>query len=170
MDNQNPNNQVPPAPMPPVGDNASGPTQAPPKGLMETLEYYLVTKAPFQIPVKIREGIVKIMPWLNAIFLLTIIPLALAVIGLGSIFTFYAGSYFYHAGWGIYNIITLVTLVLGVMALPGLFKRAKSGWNLTFYEIVLSFVGNIFYGSIFGGLFSLVVGCYVLFQIKSYYK
>lgn len=163
MDNQNSNNQ-----MPPTGHSA-GP-QAPAKGLMETLEYYFVTKAPFQIPANIKEWIVKFTPWINVIFLLTIVPMALAIIGLGSVFSFYAGSYFYHTGWGIYNIISLVTLVLGIMALPGLFKRAMSGWRLTFYEIILSFVGSLFYGSIIGGLIGLIIGWYFLFQIKSYYK
>ncbi|HPI67555.1 MAG TPA: chromate transporter [bacterium] len=175
MDNQNPNNQVPPiSSVPSTGNNAGGQNnsgpQAPAKGLMETLEYYFVTKAPFQIPANIRELIVKFTPWINVIFLLTIVPLVLTVVGLSSLFTFYAGSYFYHAGWGVYNIISLVTLVLGIMALPGLFKRTISGWKFTFYEIVVSFVGSLFSGSIIGGLISLVIGLFVLFQVKSYYK
>lgn len=165
MDNQNPNNQVPPA-----GNNASGPTQTPSKGLMETLEYYFVTKAPFQIPANIKELIVKFTPWLNVIFLLTIIPLALAVIGLGSLFTFYAGAYGYHSGWSFYYFINLAILILGVMALPGLFARKKSGWNMTFYEIALSFVGSIFYGNMVGAIVGAVISFYVLFQVKSYYK
>lgn len=170
MDNQNPDNQTPPvSPMPPVGDKANGPNQSPPKGLMETLEYYFVTKAPFQIPSKIREGIVKVTPWLNVIFLLTIIPLALTVLGLGTLFTFYAGAYWHH-GWSLYNIINLVCLILGFMALPGLFKREEAGWRFTFCEISLSFVASLIVGNVIGGLFSLVVGYYFLFQIKSYYN
>ena len=49
------------------------------------------------------------------------------------------------------------------------FNRKINGWNMTFYEIIVSFVGSVMYGNIFGAVISVVVGLYILFQVKSYY-
>jgi len=166
----NPNQQVPPTNNN-MGNNVP-PTSGPSRGFMETLEYYLVTKAPFQIPANIKEIIVKIAPWGNVIYLLTIIPLILLVLGLSSTLSRY-GGYGYAYGyniWSIYNIISLATFVLIVLALPGLFKRKISGWNFTLYEVILVAVGGIISGNIFGAIIGAVIGLYFLFQVRSYYN
>ncbi len=167
------NQQVPPTnnagtnPVPPVPPVTPG-NQVPPKSFMETLEYYLVTKAPLQLPADIKEMIVRFGPWANLIFLITLLPILLAVLGLNGMFSGFA--YFYvSTGWTLHSIVSVATLVLGAMAIPGLFARKMSGWNFLFYEIVVSLVGAIAYGNVFGGILSFIIGAYVLFQVKSYY-
>lgn len=170
MDNQN--QQVPPvnnteqnqAPQVTPGN------QVPPKDFMETLEYYFVTKAPFQLPAGLKEAIVRFGPWISLIFLLTFIPLIFAVIGLNATLSFYAPLYYAHFVWSIYTIIPLITFVLGIMALPGLFRRKMSGWNLVFYEMLVSFVGSVISGNIVGAIVSVIIGLYIWFQVRSYYK
>jgi len=133
---------------------------------METLQYYLVTKAPFQIPANIREIIVKFGPWLNLLFVLSFIPVVLSLLGLNHMF-----SYGYMmTGWSLYSIFSLASFVLCALALPGLFKRSISGWNMVFYSSIVSFAGNVIYGDILGGLVGLIIGLYILFQIRSYYR
>jgi hypothetical protein len=162
MDTQT--NQVPPSP--PTGLAGQN---GPKKSIMETLEYYFVTKAPFQLPVNAKEFIVKFGPWINLIFLLTFLPLLLAILGLNALISTYSYSYAVR-GWSLSSIISVVTVVMGIIALPGLFARKISGWNMAFYEVVVSLVGGIIAGNIIGALIGAVIGSYVLFQIKSYYK
>ena len=38
-----------------------------PKDIIGFLDYYLVTKAPFQLPMNIKEGIVKYGPWIAVV-------------------------------------------------------------------------------------------------------
>ena len=157
--------------MNPVPSPENPGNQATPQGFMGTLEYYLVAKAPFQIPANIKEMIVKFGPWLNLIFLLTFIPVILALIGLGTLISFYSGAYMAGGGaWSIYSILSLITFVLSIIALPGLFRRKLSGWNMTFYAAVVSFVSSIISGNLIGGIISAILGLYVLFQIRSYYN
>jgi len=171
MDNQNLNNQVPPTPpTPPVPPVSNSSSQVPPKGLMETLEYYFVTKAPFQIPENVKEMIVKFGPWIQVIFLLTIVPLLLALIGLGAMFSVYSPYGYVHSAWSIGSIISLIVFVIDIIALPGLFARKMSGWNMSFYGIVLNLVGSIFTGNIIGAILGFVISGYVWFQVRSYYK
>jgi hypothetical protein len=141
--------------------------KGPSKDFMKTLEYYFVTKAPFQIPNNIKEMIVTFGPWINVIFLITFLPLMLALLGLSALFSIATLSF--HA-WTLSSIISIVTFVLGIIALPGLFKRKLSGWNMTFYEIIVSFVGSIISGNLVGGIVSVIIGLYIWFQVKSYYK
>ena len=152
------------APVPP----SLGP-QGPSKGFMETLEYYLVTKAPFQLPADIKEMIVRFGPWANLIFLITLLPILSAVLGLNSMFSSFA--YFYvSTGWTLHSIVSVATLVLGAMAIPGLFARKMSGWNLLFYQIIASLIGSVVAGNVIGAVVGFIIGAYVLFQVKSYYR
>ena len=178
MDNPNLNNQVPPAPptppVPPVNNqvppvnNTGG--QVSPKGLMQTLEYYFVTKAPFQIPPNVKEIIVKYGPWIQVIFLVTLIPIIFALIGLGTMFSAYTPYAYGYGAWSISSIISLVVFVLSIIALPGLFRRKISGWNMSFYGIILNLIGSLISGYFIGAIIGFVIGGYVWFQIRSYYN
>ncbi len=163
MDNPNLSNQVPPV--------SSG-NQVPPTGFMNTLEYYFVTKAPFQIPANVKEIIVKFGPWVQLIFLLTFIPLVIALLGLGSALSVYSRAY--GASFGsmmtISTVISLVTIIMTIIALPGLFGRKMSGWNMSFYARLVSFVGSLIVGNVLGAIVGIIVSLYVWFQVKSYYN
>lgn len=143
-----------------------------PKDVMGMLHYYLVTKAPVQLPANVKEWLVKYGPWIDLVLLILFLPAILLVLGLGAIalpFSGIAGPQA-AAGLGLAMIAMVVQVVLMAIALPGLFARKKSGWNFAFYGVVFSLLSNLISFQILGGLISFVIGAYFLFQIRSYYS
>lgn len=136
------------------------------------LDEYMVKKAPFQLPMGLKEFIVKVSPYLIIIFAIMSLPLIFGAIGLSTALAPFAmmGGY----GWGIAAIISLITtvivLVMEVMAVPGLFKRTKSAWHLVFYATIVSLIGSILAFNIIGGILGAIIGWYILFQVKDMYK
>ncbi|PWU22722.1 hypothetical protein C5B42_05345 [Candidatus Cerribacteria bacterium 'Amazon FNV 2010 28 9'] len=139
--------------------------------LENTLNEYFGQKAP-QLPKNIKELIVKLSPYFTILGIILSVPAVFAIIGIGALaspFMMMAG-----VGWGIRAIISLialiVTLILEIMAVNGLFKREKQAWDKLFYVSLLSAATAL----ISMNLFSLVVGTalswYFLFQVRSYYK
>ncbi len=150
--------------MPPSGGNGSL------HQLEMWLDHWLGQKAP-QIPAGGREAIVKFAPWIILILLLLALPFLLTLFGIGAVFApvaFMGGfrpSGMYYFMWA----VTLVTVVLEAMALPGLFHRQRRGWQLLFYSSLISGVLNIVSFNVVG-LLGTLIGLYLLFQIRSYYK
>ena len=144
-------------------------TEQAPKDLIEFLNFYLVTKAPFQIPDNAREFLVKYGPWLVVVGLVLMLPAALFVLGLGAIVAPFAGPG-YVAGFGLFGLGLIVQFALSAAALPGLFARKMSGWTLLFYaqlvSIVFSLLGLHLVAAVVGGLISL----YILFQVRPLYR
>lgn len=140
-----------------------------PKDLIGFLDFYLVKKAPFQIPDNAKEWIVKYGPWITVVLLVLMLPAMLFVLGVGSALMPF-GGYAYATGFGLAAIFLVINVGLMVAALPGLFARKMSGWNLMFYArligIVYSFLSYAFIGGIIGG----IIGLYILFQIRPLYK
>ncbi len=145
---------------------------AKPKGIMETLEYYLVTKAPYQIPANGREWIVKYGPWINVVLLVILAPAILLVLGIGAIALPFSalGGVHAAAGLSLALLALIAQVVLMIAALPGLFARKKSGWNIEFYSLILNFVYSILSFNILGAIVNAVIGGYILFQVRHYYK
>lgn len=166
--NQIPNPPQINVPMPPSPLNSG--SQGAPQGFMGTLEYYLVTKAPFQIPANVKEIIVKFGPWLIVIALLGFVPLILALSGFRTISFFYSSYYSMYGGKLYLLIFPAINFVLEIIALPGLFGRKMFGWNMIFYAVMVSFAGSVISGNIVGGIIFAIIGLYVLFQIRSYYN
>ena len=138
--------------------------------LEDFLELYLVKKAPFQLPANVKEFIVKYGPWITLILVILSLPLLFAVLGLNMVFLNYMSYYGgLHSEWGLSLILGLVALGLEVIALPGLFRRSKQGWNFLFYADLILIVEYVVTGN-FGGIISSVIGFYFLFQIREYYK
>jgi hypothetical protein len=143
--------------------------QASVQGLISTLDEYLVKKAPFQIPDAGKELIVRFGPWISIVLLVLLLPLLLLALGLGAVFAPFAGVG-YATGFGLTAILALVQIGLLVAALPGLFARKMSGWMLLFYEQLLGFVSALVSRSVIGGLIGLLIGLYVLFQVREKYR
>ena len=143
-------------------------TQAP-KDMMGFLEFYLVQKAPFQIPEAGKEWIVKYGPWITVILLILSLPLILIALGIGTVLVPFAGVG-YATGFGYVAILTLVVVGLEVAALPGLFARKMSGWNLIFYSRVVSFVGSLLMGALISAIIGALISLYILFQIRPLYR
>lgn len=138
----------------------------------ETLNEWFVKKAPFQLPEGVKQFIVSFGPWITLVLLILTLPIVFAAIGLSAVFAPFAFLGGVRAGttFGLTMIFALVYLVLEALALPGLFKRKRSGWNLIFYASILSAVENLVSFNLGGLVIGTVISWYFLFQIRSYYK
>jgi hypothetical protein len=141
----------------------------PPKDLIGFLDFYLVTKAPFQIPYAGREWIVKFGPWITVVLLILTLPLLLVALGIGAVFMPFGGIG-YATGFGLLTIFVIAEVGLMIAALPGLFARKMAGWRLLFYSQLVSIVYNLLGGHIVGGLLSGLIGLYILFQVRTLYR
>jgi hypothetical protein len=137
--------------------------------MMGFLDYYLVQKAPFQIPDGGREWIVKYGPWIAVVLLILTLPPLLFALGIGAVVMPFAGVG-YAAGFTYLTILVLVNVGLMVMALPGLFARKIAGWNLLFYAQLVGFLTSLLSGSVLGGLIGLLISLYILFQVRGLYR
>ena len=140
-----------------------------PKDPIGFLDYYLVQKAPVQIPDAARELIVKFGPWITAVLLVVSLPALLIVLGIGTILVPFGGIG-YVQGFGLAAIGLCIQVVLMVMALPGLFARKMSGWTLMFYAQAVSVVTSLLSGAIISALVGALISFYILFQVRSLYK
>lgn len=139
--------------------------------LEKTLDLYLVKKAP-AIPEGGKEFIVKFVPWITIMFVIQTIPAVLALLGIGTIVapvTFLGGL-----SGGVAYILNLVfllaSLVLEAMAIPGLFKRQRKGWDRIYYSILVGALYSLFTMNLYGLVVGMLISLYILFQVKSYYK
>jgi hypothetical protein len=139
-----------------------------PKDLIGFLDYYLVKKAPFQIPDAGREFLVKFGPWIMLVLMLISLPFILLLLGLGALSPF--GGVNAMATWGFTSILILIQFVLRAAALPGLFARKMMGWNLVFYAVLVGLLYSLLsIFSLIGGLIGATIALYVLFQIRPLY-
>ena len=143
-------------------------TTQPPKDFIGFLDYYLVQKAPFQIPDAGRELIVKFGPWITVVLLVLTLPFILVLLGLGTLGLPFLGVP-YAASFGLTAIFVLAYFALMIFALPGLFARKRSGWNLIFYAELLMIVTSLLSGNIFGAIIGGLIGLYILFQVRGLY-
>ena len=140
-----------------------------PKDLIGFLDYYLVKKAPFQIPDGGREAIVKFGPWVVVVLLVITLPALLLVLGIGTALVPFAGVG-YATGFGVAALGLIIQVALEVMALPGLFARKLSGWRLMFYAALVGIVTSLLSGSIVGAILGGLIGLYILFQVRGLYR
>lgn len=140
-----------------------------PKDIIGFLDFYLVKKAPIQIPEQGREWIVKWGPWIALVLLALSLPLVLALLGLGTALVPF-GGYYYATGWGLAAVFLIVYFVLRIMALPGLFARKMTGWRLMFYSQIAVLVYSLLYGAVVSGIIGALIGFYILFQVRTKYS
>jgi hypothetical protein len=140
-----------------------------PKDLIGFLDYYLVKKAPFQIPDGGREAIVKFGPWIVVVLLVLTLPALLLVLGIGTALIPFGGVG-YATGFGVAAVGLIIQVALEVMALPGLFARKLSGWRLMFYATLVGIVTSLLSGSIVGAILGGLIGLYILFQVRGLYS
>jgi len=143
-----------------------------PKDLIGFLDYWLVKKAPFQIPNGAKEWIVKWGPWINVVLLVLALPVILAAFSITALFSPYAmiSGVSYGGLYWVGMAVLAVQLVLQVMALPGLFARKLSGWTLLFYADIISLVYGLITGNILSAIFGALIAFYFLFQIREKYS
>jgi hypothetical protein len=134
------------------------------------LNVYLGQKAP-QIPAGGREFIVKAAPWIILVILLISLPAILVIFGIGTVLApvGFVGGFQMGVSHLLFWALSLISFVLEVIALPGLFRRSRRGWQLLYYSSLVGGVGAILSINIFG-VITTIIGLYILFQIRSYYK
>jgi len=140
--------------------------------LENLLEEYLVKKAPFTLPANWKEAIVKFAPWISLILMIVALPAVLALFGLGAVLTPFSYLGGLRAGFG-YTfglIVSAVSVVLEAIAIPGLFKRTRQGWNFVYYATLVGVVENVLHFNIGGLIIGSLLSLYILFQVKEYYK
>ena len=140
-----------------------------PKDVIGFLDFYLVKKAPFQLPDAAKEFIVKFGPWITIVLLFLTLPLLLVALGIGA-FLMPFGGLGYATGFGFLSLFVLAEIALMVAALPGLFARKMAGWRLLFYSQVISIVYSLLSGSVVGGIIFGLISLYILFQVRPLYQ
>lgn len=136
-------------------------------------EEYLIRKAPFAIPENWKDIIVKVMPWLNVVGIVLSLLALPVLLGAGAIVTtlgIASGATINPLSniWGILTLaFTLLGLGISIMAAQGLFHRKASAWRLMFYAQLVNAIQGLVGGNPIGMLVSLVIGMYVLYQVRS---
>ena len=141
-----------------------------PKLILEKeLEPIFLEKFP-AFPENVKDVIAQYGPYV--LLILSIIGLLglLAAFGLGGA-ALGIGAVAYGGGFNFYIGITIsiITLVLYLMAFSPLRARRRAGWNLIYYALLISLLGNLIQLNILGVIVGGIVGFWVLFQIRSKY-
>lgn len=124
-----------------------------------------------QLPANIREVLVQIAPWIALIFGILGVVAGLGAIGVSPVAVMggVGNSMFLLVS----GVLTIVSSVLMLMAFPKLQKHQYAGWRFLFWSEVVSVVASLLgitAASIIGAVIGALIGFYLLFQIKSYYK
>lgn len=134
------------------------------------LDEYLGKKAP-ALPENVKDTLVSIAPYLAIVGIVISIPAILALLGIGAMFGPFVGFGLRYSFMYTIGIVTLaVSMVLEAMAVPGLFKRAKSAWRLMYYSSLVGVIANVLQGSLSGAIIGGLIGLYFVFQLKPKYK
>lgn len=138
--------------------------------LSNKLEGFFVGSLP-ALPDNIKEFIVKVGPYLTLIMMLMLLPVIVAGLGLGAILTPF--SFLGGMGTGFGFVVSMIfafgSLILNLMALPGLFKREKRSWKLIYYATLLSLIDDLVTFRLGGLVVSTLISFYFLFQVKGKY-
>lgn len=136
--------------------------------LEDFLELYLVKKAPVQLPAGLKDFIVTFGPWLMAIFLVISLPALLFVLGVSTV----ALPFAMVSGFGntAQFVLSIVSFVLSLIALPGLFKRTKIGWKFLFYSELVTCLAYLVSGQVISLIIFGTLGLYFIFQVKDKYQ
>lgn len=124
-------------------------------------------KAP-ALPANIREVLVKIAPWLALIGGILGLLSGIGALGFSPLAMFggpHMGMMFLVSG-----ILTIVVSIMLLMAFPKLSKQQMGGWMLLFWVEVINLLSLLVVFNLIGFIIGGLIGFYLLFQVKSYYK
>lgn len=125
------------------------------------------------LPVNAKEVIVKIAPWLAIIFGILGVIAGIGATGLLTVLSplvALGGGVGVAVGSMVGAILAIVSSALMIVAFPGLRDRKANGWKMSFYSELVSVVSSVVALNLFGAVIGALIGFYILFQIKSYYK
>jgi len=152
---------------------------------------YLVREAPFQLPLEVKDLIVKIAyplavvgAVLMAFALIAVIPAVIAMMGISVLMMPFSGPHI--VGFDLIGLIlaalNIYVLFLSIkwlyFSLPGLKARTRSGWEYVFYGSLLGVVSNLLNSHSIVGIFvnivpslvSAIISMYLWFQVKDRYS
>lgn len=124
-------------------------------------------KAP-ALPANVREGLVKVAPWLALIF--GILGLLSGIGALGFTPLAMVGGVHTGALFVVSGVLTIIASFWLLMAYPKLAKRQERGWMMLFWVEVLDLLSMLVVFNLVGFIIGGLIGFYLLYQIKSYYK
>lgn len=126
----------------------------------------LFQKAP-KLPENLRAGLVKIVPWL------ALLGGIFGIIGGIRLLQFSPAVMLPGMGWGfsyfIIGIAQVAASALLLIAYPKLSKKEYKGWEFVFWAACINVIPAVLFLYV-GAIFGMIIGFYLLFQIKSYYK
>jgi len=146
---------------------------------MEKLEKFFedlfTKKGLYQLPVGVKEWLVK---WSPRLVIISVVLSVYSIIGalsmgaylgkVGAVFGVSLGLR-YYLGLAVFGAQTIVIAA----AFPGLKSRHKSGWKMLYYSTLISLVyaviSSISLGGMIWSFLGSALGFYILFQVKSYY-
>jgi len=142
--------------------------------LRKFLDKYYVKLPAF--PKGLNDFIVSVAPWLALIFGVLAIIAGVQAFGVFSVTAPLAA----YAGLQGYTFIAIVTAVIlflqgliGLLAFSPLKAKKVKGWNLMFYSLLLGLLSPIITlntYSILNALVGVLIGYYVLYQVRAFYK
>jgi hypothetical protein len=157
---------------------------------------YLVREVPFQLPVQVKDFIVKVaqyVAWIEIILLSFALILQLLPVPFGSFGTigFIAQGGSDPRFWGIVHMLTASPILIFLFllniyiqywtikweykSLSGLKARSRTGWEAFFYGHLLGFVSGILgiiilgYGGYGRAILIFLLRMYLWFQVKDRY-
>lgn len=144
-------------------------------GALEAMLAPIFAKAP-HLPQEARKFLVGIAAWLSLIF--GILGL-FALLSAGAIGLLFAPLVL--LGGGLHGISFFITIVLGILSavlsilsFNPLRAMKKKGWDYAFYSLIISSIGTIVsmllaFGGL-GGIVGIVIGAYILFEVRGMYN
>lgn len=141
--------------------------------VIHILEGYFA-KAPV-LPINIKEMLVKYVPYFALVFGIIGIIFSissLGILGITSPLAIVGGAETVNS-YGtsfVSSLFSIVSSAMMVMAYQSLQAKKLNGWNLMFWSEVVNIIGSIILLNIIGAVISGLIGFYLLYQIKSFYK
>lgn len=144
------------------------------KDMMNQLEAKLeeiFTKKLWTLPKKAKEIIVLIAPYLSIISLIAVIPMVLSLVGL-TLFTSVAflGGVRIGFDYLISVVFALISGILAISVVPGLFKKQIKAWRVLFWITLINAISQLLKMDLGGLIIGTGISWYILFQVKEYYK
>ncbi|MEI7606509.1 MAG: hypothetical protein WCJ64_03900 [Rhodospirillaceae bacterium] len=140
-------------------------------GVISFLDDLLGSKAPIQIPGKVRFLMAKFGHWLVMGLMVLVLPGQLISLGMRAAmlpFASMAGSdSSLKLAFALAMLLFLIVIL--IMALPGLQGRKVIGWQLLVLADAINLAYGLLTGGIVGPILGALIGLYVLFQLRRYY-
>ncbi|MEI6559589.1 MAG: hypothetical protein WCO00_14395 [Rhodospirillaceae bacterium] len=135
------------------------------------LDDLLGSKAPIQIPGKVRYLMAKFGHWLVMGLMVLVLPGQLIALGMRAAMLPFASMAGTDSSLKLALALAMLLflIVILIMALPGLQGRKVVGWQLLVLGNGINLVYGLLTGGIVGPILGALIGLYVLFQLRRYY-